>query len=57
MALGQIFKTTRMNRGYSISEVADRIKMSPQMIADLEQEDYSRIAALIYGKGYVRLRK
>ena len=54
MALGQIFKTTRTNRGYSISEVADRIKMSPQMIADLEQEDYSRIAALIYGKGYVR---
>lgn len=54
MALGQIFKEARISRGYTESEVAERIKMNAQMIVDLEAENYSRIAAPIYGKGYVR---
>lgn len=54
MALGQIFREARIRKGYTESEVADRIKMNPQMVADLETENYSRIAAPIYGKGYVR---
>lgn len=54
MALGQILREARIKRGYSESVVAERIKMNPQMIVDIEAEDYSRIAAAIYGKGYVR---
>ncbi|MBO7298638.1 MAG: helix-turn-helix domain-containing protein [Kiritimatiellae bacterium] len=54
MALGQILRDARISRGYTESEVAERIKMNAQMIVDLECENYSRIAAPIYGKGYVR---
>lgn len=54
MALGQILREARIRRGYTESEVAERIKMNAQMIVDLECENYSRIAAPIYGKGYVR---
>lgn len=54
MALGQILREARIKRGFTESEVAERIKMNSQMIVDLETENYSRIAAPIYGKGYVR---
>lgn len=54
MALGQILKEARIRRGFTESEVAERIKMNTQMIVDIEAENYSRIAAPIYGKGYVR---
>lgn len=54
MALGKILREARISRGFTESEVAERIKMNSQMIVDLECENYSRIAAPIYGKGYVR---
>lgn len=54
MALGNILREARISRGFTESEVAERIKMNAQMIVDLETENYSRIAAPIYGKGYIR---
>ena len=53
MALGNILREARISRGFTESEVAERIKMNAQMVVDLETENYSRIAAPIYGKGYI----
>ena len=38
-----------------MSEVAKATRMKIQMIDDLEHENFSRIAAPIYGKGFIRL--
>jgi hypothetical protein len=41
--------------GLSASEVAAATHVKVQVIEDLEKEDYHRIAAPIYGKGFIRL--
>lgn len=55
MALGKILKEAREARGLSIFEVAEATRMMVQMVEELENEDFHRIAAPIYGKGFIRL--
>lgn len=53
--LGQSLRAAREARGYTIKQLADLTKMAPSKIEDLENEDFSHIAAPIYGRGFVKL--
>jgi len=55
MSLGEILKNAREQRGLSHSAVAEATHMKVQIVGDLEQEDFRRIAAPIYGRGFVKL--
>ncbi len=55
MALGDKLKQARLDKGLTASEVAAVTRMKVQMIEDLEREDFSNVAATIYGKGFIRL--
>ncbi|MCL1920031.1 MAG: helix-turn-helix domain-containing protein [Kiritimatiellaeota bacterium] len=55
MAFGEILKTAREQKGLSLSAVAESTHMKVQVIEDLEREDCHRIAAPIYGRGFIKL--
>lgn len=55
MALGQILRETRLAKGLTASQVAANINLTANIIESLENEDFRRIAAPIYGKGFIRL--
>lgn len=55
MALGEILKNARVQKGLSPSDVAEATHMMVQVVEDLEREDFRRIAAPIYGRGFVKL--
>lgn len=55
MSLGEILKTAREQRALSTSSAAEATHMKVQIIEDLENEDFRRIAAPIYGRGFVKL--
>jgi len=55
MSMGDILKNAREQRGLSTSAVAESTHMKVQIVDDLEKEDFSRIAAPIYGRGFVKL--
>jgi len=55
MALGETLKNARVQKGLSLSDVAESTHMMVQVVEDLEREDFRRIAAPIYGRGFVRL--
>lgn len=53
--LGEKLKSARIARGMTASEVAAETRMKVQMVEALENEDFSQVAATIYGKGFIRL--
>lgn len=55
MSLGEILRTAREERALSTSTAAEATHMKVQIIEDLEKEDFRRIAAPIYGRGFVKL--
>lgn len=55
MAFGETLKNARMQKGLSPSAVAEATHMMVQVVEDLEREDFRRIAAPIYGRGFVKL--
>ncbi len=55
MALGNIFKETREARGLTTIDVAEHTNMMVQIVEDIEKEDFHRIAAPIYGRGFLKL--
>jgi transcriptional regulator with XRE-family HTH domain len=55
MALGETLRSARLERGLSPSEVAAATRMKVQIVEGIEREDFSKIAAPIYGKGFIRL--
>lgn len=55
MDLGYTLRKARENKGLSTSEVAQRTHMLIQQVEALEKEDFSKIAAPIYGRGFVKL--
>ncbi len=55
MALGETLKNARIQKGLSPSDVAEATHMMVQIVEDLEREDFRRIAAPIYGRGFVKL--
>ena len=55
MALGRILRENREQQGYSPAQVAEATHMMVQVVEELEREDFHRIAAPIYGRGFVKL--
>ena len=52
---GKTLRLAREAKGYTISQLAEVTRMIHQTIEDLENENFSRIAAPIYGRGFVKL--
>jgi hypothetical protein len=55
MALGKQLREARERLGLSASEVAQATRMKVQTVEAIEREDFARIAAPIYGKGFIKL--
>ena len=52
---GKTLREAREARGYTVSQVAEITRMLPSIVDGLEREDFSKIAAPIYGRGFVKL--
>ena len=55
MLLGETLRLAREEKGQTISQVAESTRMMVQIVEDLEREDFRRIAAPIYGRGFIKL--
>ncbi len=54
MALGEILKQKRIERGWTRETVSERTHMMVRSIEALETENYKRIPAPIYGRGFIK---
>ena len=52
---GQTLRAAREQRGYTVSQIAEMTRLAPHTVEELEREDFSNIAAAIYGRGFVKL--
>ncbi len=52
---GKTLREAREAAGLSVAQLADKTHMPPSRIEQLEAEDFSKIPAAIYGRGFVRL--
>jgi cytoskeletal protein RodZ len=55
MALGEALRKARQEKSLTASQVAEGTRMKVQIVEALETEDFSKIAAPIYGKGFIKL--
>jgi transcriptional regulator with XRE-family HTH domain len=55
MALGEKLQDARTRKGWTTGQVADATRMMVQIVEELEREDFRRIAAPIYGRGFIKL--
>ena len=55
MSLGNTLRTAREACGLTTSELAARTHMLVQIVEGLENEDFRRIPAPIYGRGFIKL--
>jgi len=55
MLLGKTLRQAREAKGQTVSQVAEATRMMVQIVEDLEREDFRRIAAPIYGRGFIKL--
>ena len=55
MAIGPILREARHQKQLTTSQVAEMTRMKVQIVDDLENDDFHRIAATIYGKGFIKL--
>jgi transcriptional regulator with XRE-family HTH domain len=53
--LGKTLRERRERLGLTASQVAAATKMKVQTLEAIEREDFSKIAAPIYGKGFIKL--
>lgn len=54
-SLGHTLRQAREAKGLTQSQVASQTRILVQIVNDIENEDFHRIAAPIYGRGFVRL--
>lgn len=52
---GETLRKAREAKGLSTGDIAQATHMMVQMVEDLERENFSKIAAPIYGRGFVKL--
>jgi cytoskeletal protein RodZ len=52
---GKTLRQAREAKGYTISQLAEVTHIMNQTIEDLENENFTKIAAPIYGRGFVKL--
>ena len=55
MSFGQTLRAAREAKGLSTSELAAQTHLLVQIVEGLENEDFRRIPAPIYGRGFVKL--
>jgi transcriptional regulator with XRE-family HTH domain len=55
MAIGPILREARLKKQLTESQVAEMTRMKIQIVQDLENDDFHRLAATIYGKGFIKL--
>jgi len=53
--LGEKLRAARLAKGVSASEAAAATRLKVQIIEGLEDNNFSTIAATVYGKGFIRL--
>lgn len=51
---GKIIKRAREVKNIAVSEAAENLLLSKQIIIDIENDDYSRIPAQVYAEGYLK---
>jgi len=52
---GNTLRTAREAKGLTVRQLAELTRMAPTTIQELESENFTRIAAPIYGRGFVKL--
>ena len=52
---GKTLRSAREAKGYTVSQVAEMTHLKSSVLEGLENEDFSMIAAPIYGRGFVKL--
>ena len=55
MEFGKSLRNAREAKGYTIAQIAEKTHMLSAIVEGLENEDFSRIAAPIYGRSFIRL--
>lgn len=55
MEFGKSLREAREAKGYTVAQIAEATHMLTTIIEGLEKEDFSKIAAPIYGRGFVKL--
>ncbi len=55
MSIGTTLRAARESKGYTISYVAELTNIMVRVIEDLESDNFKRIAAPIYGRGFIKL--
>ena len=54
MALGEILKQKRLERNFTKEYISDRTHMMAATIEALESEDFAKIPAPLYGRGFIK---
>lgn len=55
MAFGEILRNARIQKNLTLSDVAEGTHILVQIVEALEREETKRIAAAIYGRGFIKL--
>ena len=55
MEFGKSLREAREAKGYTVSQIAEMTHLKTAVVEGLEREDFSMIAAPIYGRGFVKL--
>lgn len=54
LSIGQQLRAAREAQGLSIEDVARQLLLSKQLVGEIENDDYRKIAAPVYVNGYLR---
>ena len=54
-SFGETLRNAREAKGLTTSQIAAKTRMLVQIVEEMENEDFHRIAAPIYGRGFVKL--
>ena len=55
MEFGKSLRAAREAKGFTVLQLAEMTHLAPNVVENLENEDFSHIAAPIYGRGFVKL--
>ena len=53
--VGEFLKREREALGLTQRDIAERPNLMRQLVDELEREDFHRVAAVIYGRGFIKL--
>ena len=53
--VGGFLKRAREEKGLTVRDIAERTNLMRQLVEELENEDFHRVAAAIYGRGFIKL--